>query len=335
MQPQVAVIMPVYNGEKYLSEAIESILSQTYTDFEFIIIDDGSCDNSLSIARDYASSDKRILLIMNQQNLGISVSLNKGIRIARGEYIARMDADDISDLRRLEYQVDFMDANPEIGICGTWVKYIDDLTESIKLPADHDAIHARLLFENALAHPSVMMRAVQIREQALNYDEEVRYAQDYELWSRAVTKVKLANVEKCLLLHRVHSQGIGTKYRREQLEVHSLIYRRMLEVFGLHVADEDIRLHQQISTHRYGDKLDFLRRAQHWLNLISNSNKTSQIIQQQIIDGELREAWGRVCQQSPIHPLKILVFLITNPTRFSRSEDIRKVLMRIWTRFSQ
>ena len=120
MSPKVTVLMPVYNAEKYLIEAIRSILTQSFMDYELLIINDGSTDDSLKIIKSF--SDKRIRLVQNERNIGQANSLNKGIKLARGEYIVRMDADDISLSERIKKQVKFMDANPEIGISGTWIK---------------------------------------------------------------------------------------------------------------------------------------------------------------------------------------------------------------------
>ena len=120
---KATVLMPVYNAEKYVAEAIDSILNQTFNDFEFLIINDGSTDNSLDIIKSY--DDPRITIINNETNLGLSHTLNKGIELARGEYIIRMDADDISLSIRLEKQIEFMDSNQHIGICGSWIQTFD------------------------------------------------------------------------------------------------------------------------------------------------------------------------------------------------------------------
>ncbi|MBC8508872.1 MAG: glycosyltransferase [Chloroflexi bacterium] len=328
MQPRVSVIMPVYNGEKYLAEAIESILNQTLTDFEFVIIDDASQDSSLIIAREFARRDERIQIVENAENLGISVSLNKSIAITRCKYIARMDADDISLPERLDVQVAFMDAYPEVGICGTWIQYIGQQNKTLKLPVEHDAIFARLLFENVLAHPTVMMRVASIREQALHYDEEVRFAQDYEFWSRAINRVKLANINRILLYYRIHSQGVGSRYGQEQHEIHALIYRRLLKKLGLDFTNEDIRLHHRLSTHQYGNDINLLRRTQDWLAMISVSNKASQMIPPAIMDAELGEVWARVCRQSPLHPVRIFIYILSHPFRFHSGTGLREVLKR-------
>ena len=120
MNPKVTVLMPVYNGEKYLKEAITSILLQTFDDFEFLIINDGSSDASVDIIQSFR--DPRIRLVHNDTNIGLIATLNKGLKLAHGKYVARMDQDDISLPRRLEKQTYFMDNNPDVGVCGTWIK---------------------------------------------------------------------------------------------------------------------------------------------------------------------------------------------------------------------
>jgi glycosyltransferase involved in cell wall biosynthesis len=139
--PRISVVMSVYNGEKYLRQAIESILQQTYTDFEFIIIDDGSTDSSREIIQSY--DDKRIRLVINEQNIGLTKSLNKGIRLAKGEFIARMDADDISLPQRFEKQVAYLDSHPEVGVLGTYANIIDHrgkIINNIIFPTEHETI---------------------------------------------------------------------------------------------------------------------------------------------------------------------------------------------------
>jgi len=327
--PRVSVIMPVFDGEQFLSKAIQSILNQTFGDFEFIIIDDASRDSSLAIARKFARRDARIQIIENPRNLGISATLNKGIRAAQGDYLARIDADDVSAPKRLEYQVDFMNANTAVGICGSWVKYIGDFDAVLKFPKNHDSIHARMLFENALAHPSVMMRSASIRERVLYYDEDVRYAQDYELWSRAVSRVMMANVDQVLVLHRAHSQRVSSRYGQIQQATHDMVHRRLLTELGLQFSDDDIRLHQQLSTHRYDEDVDFLKRTQRWLKAIAESNGISGVIPEDILAAELCEVWARVCQQTPLHPIKLLLYLLLNPMSFRGDAGLKIAIARI------
>ena len=171
MSPTVSVVMPVYNAEKYLSEAVESILAQTLSDFELIILNDGSSNSSHVILSEYEAKDARIVYKNFRQNRGLPSMLNDGIKIARGEYIVRMDQDDISLPERLEKQVNYMQIHPEVGICGSWVEIIGERAgEILKYPCTHDEIYAKMLFENALVHPTVIMRSSVIRQRGLIYD---------------------------------------------------------------------------------------------------------------------------------------------------------------------
>lgn len=157
--PLISVVMPVYNAELYLDEAIQSITNQTYKKFEFIIINDGSTDKSLEIIKKYKDEYSRIVLI-SRENKGLVFSLNEGISKAKGKYIARMDADDISLSTRLEEQVAFMEENQEIGVCGSWVEVFGDNRKNTiwKMPKSNEELKTRLLFSVPVAHPSVMMR---------------------------------------------------------------------------------------------------------------------------------------------------------------------------------
>ena len=317
--------MPVHNGEKYVVDAIESILDQTFGDFEFIIIDDASQDNSLAILKEYALRDERIRVIENKHNQGISVSLNKGIAIARGEYIARMDADDISLPERFAVQTSFMDANPDIGVCGTYVEYIGGDFGAQPTLGTHDSIYARLLFENAFAHPTMMLRSEAVHDGNLYYDEDILYAQDYELWSRAISIVKMAIIENVLICYRIHPQRVGSKYGSKQRAVHNLIYRRLLTQLQVSFTEDEIRLHEQINSDYYKLGVDFLARAQQWLEKISTTNRKNQIIAPEIMDAELKRVWSWVCRLIYLHPIRIFFYLLFHPFRFHTYTGLREV----------
>ena len=311
MAPRVSVVMSVYNGEKYLGEAIESILNQTFSDFEFIIIDDGSLDTSRAILRDYALQDARIQIIENRENQGLSVSLNKGIRAARGEYIARMDADDISLPSRLEEQVAFMDANPDIGICGTWMIIFGERQGQIEeFPLQHTQIHVRLLFGNALAHPTVFMRKSSLQKHFLLYNEHIRYAQDYELWSRSIAFLRFANIDQVLLLYRIHPSTIGANYHVQQKEIHLEVYKKLFNLFNLKPTLEELLLHEQISAHRFESGIGFLRRARGWLEKVSRANREFQVIPSNQMDDELGFYWTAICNHSQSNPADIILEII-------------------------
>jgi len=217
--PRISVIMPVFNSEKYLRVAIESILKQTFSDFEFIIIDDGSIDKSASIAEEYAAVDRRIGFKRNDTNKGITYSLNLGLELAQGELIARMDADDISFPERLAAQVSFLDTHSEIGVLGTSATLIDpkgNLGVTIKFPSDHIVLQWRLcFFQNPIIHPSVMMRKA-IVETANGYDLRLNSSQDFNLWCRLSNVTRLANLGNTFLLLRKHEDSISSRKGFEQ-----------------------------------------------------------------------------------------------------------------------
>ena len=214
-KPNVTVLMPVYNCELYVAEAIESMLQQTYQNFEFLIIDDASEDETLKILKRF--TDSRIHIIEKQKNTGYTNSLNYGLTIAKGKYIARMDGDDISLPKRLELQVAYMEQHPDVVVCGAFYKIIG--TETIKtFPTNHEAIKVNLLENTCFAHPLVLIRKTTLDAHHLNYDLTKEPAEDYALWVTLLKYGKLHNIEDVLLHYRVHEQQVSQKSRKLQLE---------------------------------------------------------------------------------------------------------------------
>ncbi len=204
---QVSIILTVYNGEKFLREAIDSILNQMYQEFELIIIDDGSTDSTLQIINSY--SDSRIRLIENGQNRGQSYSRNLGIKKSKGEYIAIMDADDIAYKERIQKQLDYL-INNDADICFTWADLIDSegtVMDIKKTTENNNLLRAKLLFECPLIHPTAFWRKSTFIQNDLWYDEKCTYAQDYELWSRAIRHVKFAVLGESLLKFRFRNEA--------------------------------------------------------------------------------------------------------------------------------
>lgn len=197
--PKISVIMAVYNGMPHLKEAVRSILFQTYKDFEFIIVDDASDDKSFS----YLSNlkDKRIKLIKNSKNLGLANSLNKGLRVAKGKYIARMDADDISLPKRLQEQFKYLTDNPAVDLCGTWAYLIDESGKVIgekKFPVSDAMIKKKLAIYSPIIHPSFFATR-QLYQKLHGYDSKHEYAEDYEFLMRAKQKYTVANIPQKLI----------------------------------------------------------------------------------------------------------------------------------------
>lgn len=213
-RPKVTVLMSVYNGEKYLHDAIDSILDQTFKDFEFLIINDGSRDRTAEILQSY--HDPRIKIINNQKNLGLTKSLNIGIKRARGEYIARQDADDISLPERLERMVGFLDKNRDVGVLGSSYIEIDEPGKEFVtclLATDDKEIRKKLLLGNHLGFE--IFRKTVIEEVGF-YREEFRYAQDYDIALRIAEISKVANIREPLYKHRIGAQSITVAKKAKQ-----------------------------------------------------------------------------------------------------------------------
>lgn len=229
--PLVSVIMPVYNSERYLKEAIESILNQTFQDFEFLIFDDGSTDNSKEIIKEYVDKDDRIVPFFSEINCGYVVHLNKGIELAKGEFIARMDSDDISLPTRFEKQIDFLKKNPHIGVLGSSTILINEDGKEIgafKKETDYQLLHFLSYFMNPISHPTVMFRK-EIVFYLKGYRLEYMPAEDYNLWVRALKHTKVASLKESLLTYRVHSKSISKARSHKQKKLFYLSQRTHLK----------------------------------------------------------------------------------------------------------
>ena len=222
--------MSVYNGEKYLEEAIESILSQTLRYFEFVIVNDGSTDGTAAILRHYQQMDDRIQ-IYEQENRGLIASLNRGCELAKGEYIARMDADDVSLPERLAKQVGYMEAHPEVGVVGSWVEDINEAGTVLReqhYPTTPGRMGWWLIFSCCLAHPSIMMRLAVIRQLGF-YCPEALHAEDYDVWARAMRVTRLANIPEVLLRYRMWQGGICSRHFQTQHETTTKVIHLMIQ----------------------------------------------------------------------------------------------------------
>jgi len=274
--PQVSVLMSVYNGEKYLREAIESILDQTFNDFELIIINDASTDNSKAIV--YSFHDRRIKLVDNLVNLGLARSLNKGLKIARGNYVARMDTDDISLPERLAVQVDFMESHGEVGVCGTWIRTIGNKTGvEFRFASDHETLRCNLLFSPQIVHPSVIMRREPMIMNELFYNPAYLAAQDFDLWRRCSQYFCFANINHVLLLYRWHNeQSTKSKYDVQQ-KYAGLVRLEEIKNLGVQPSEAEFQLHQEICMSMPKTELSrsFYEKSYQWLNKLKAANKIS------------------------------------------------------------
>lgn len=211
--------MAVYNGEEFLGSSILSVLNQSYKNFEFIIVNDGSTDGSLKIAEDFQRNDNRIKIINNAQNLGLTKSLNVGFLASKGEYIARLDSGDISLPERIERQVEFLDENKNIGLVGTWMYIINtkgEILRAIKYPTNDKAIKKALINYNPFAHSSIMLRRSMLPRIDI-YDEGYRYTQDYKLYVDLYPYTEFANLPITLVKYRLSPNSITSSKNKKQM----------------------------------------------------------------------------------------------------------------------
>lgn len=291
--PQVTVLMPVYNAAPFLREAIDSILSQTFTDFEFLIIDDGSTDDSTEIIGAYR--DHRIRLVRNEQNLKLPATLNRGLELAQGKYIARMDADDISLPERLAKQVSFLDAHPTIGLCGTWAQAFGDAQFQIIHPTDSERIRAKLLFDSAFVHPAVLLRRDLFHQYGLRYPD-LPHFEDYALWQEASRLFPLANILEHLLRYRVTGQSA---FHSAASETRAAVYRGLdksaLSFLGLSPTAAELEIHTFLRC-PLGSRAE---EAEAWLQKLRDANFQTGYYDQAAFGDILRERWFLVCYLMP------------------------------------
>ncbi len=293
--PKVTVLMSVYNGEEFLTGAVDSILGQTFQDFEFLILNNSSTDKTGEIVESY--TDPRIRLVHNEKNLGMAGSLNRGLDLAEGEYIVRMDCDDISLPQRLAKQVGFMDSNPQVGVCGTWVETIGETAGEIKrFQQDPDLIKAGLLFGNFyITHPSVIMRSSFLREHALYYNPTLYPAEDYALWQKCSQLFPLTNIPQVLLKYRILPTS-GSHANQERLwEVLRQIARESLLELGAYHGKEDISMHMNFRSLKGPVNYEKLIKAEQWLQRLKAANKISKIYPEKALSFVLEERWFYLC----------------------------------------
>lgn len=297
--PKVSVLMPVYNAQQYLAEAIDSIINQTFTDWELVIINDGSTDDSDAIIKSY--QDSRIRYIENESNLKLIATLNKGIALCRGEYIARMDADDVAMPDRLQVQVAFMDSHPDYVMCGADAIIVDMKGVSkgtIRNLQTNELLQINLLFSSPFVHPVMIMR----RSIMLNnlYDSNFIHTEDYELWCRLAKQGKIANIGRLLLKYRWHDTNISVVYNDTQEEKKNELIEKELIAFGLKPSQEELYYHRiTFQLYRMGKKLDVsvdvFDGVGKWFSKLIKHNQTKGTYNQSAFIAYLWSRWIVLC----------------------------------------
>ena len=302
--PRVAVILPVYNAEKYIADAIRSVLGQTFTDLHLIVIDDGSTDRSGAIIDGF--SDPRLRLIRLAANRGLVTALNTGIAQSASEFIARMDADDVSLPRRFDRQVAFLDSHPDVMMCGTWTRQFGFETGVRRPPVEPPHVRARLFFGFAISHPSIMMRRAFLDHHDLRYREECRHVEDYDLFLRAAAIGDLANLPEVLLQTHRHGDQVSVVHVQKQRRIETRLKAEQLRRLLPDATDEDAVFHAALLEEE--TPVPEFPRAEQWLVRLGEANRAGGLYDVKAFDEELYGAFNRLHARADVGLAEIRAF---------------------------
>jgi len=325
VNPQITVLMPVHNGGSFLPEAVDSILAQTFSDFEFLIIDDASTDQTAAYLQDLR--EPRVRLLRSEQRVRLARALNLGLNHARGEWIARMDADDISMPDRLSRQLDFLAKHPDVGLCGGRINPFGLHTgRYYGLPENYEDLRSYALFNNPIAHPTVMMRRDLLERYDLRYDPDFCPADDYDLWARAMRHFPAMNMDSVLLHYRIHGESL-TSTEWTDMDTHSSrIAARELRSLGLDVDAETARFHRnigRISCMKISEVSD-LQRAEKWLQVLLAANDRVKYYSQESLHRTVGDAWYRVCYHASALGFTTLRYYRQSPLRHLKQQNVKE-----------
>lgn len=295
--PVISVVMPAHNAAEYLSEAVDSVLGQSFGDFELIIVDDASTDDTAIILQ--SISDSRLKVLRNDAQAGVARSLNRGIAAATGEFVARMDADDTCAPTRFAIQLEFFAKNPGVAICGTWVeRFGAGRNFRLRFPVGQDCVRSYVLLGNPLAHPSVMFRREELQSKGLGYDEDCAAAQDYDLWVRASGVVGMDNIPLVLLKWRHNYAGVTSGSFLKSDNTASRLQATMLKDLGLECSPADMDSHRIVGNGGGMRGVSELSKASQWLQKLLAANQKASIYPQTGLEQACAFAWFRSCLNS-------------------------------------
>lgn len=298
---KVTVLLPVYNGALFLEDTIKSVLNQTYLDFDFLILDDVSTDNSADIIQSF--DDERIIYHLNDTNMGSVGNPMHGMSLCHTEYIARIDQDDLWDSTKLAKQVRIMDENPEIGICGTSIQLFGDKTGVKIFPLTNEPLKVSFLFFCAMSHPSVCFRRSFLKKTNISYDVKYKLADDYKMWIDAIQLTQIYNIPEPLTFYRQHENQIcSEKNRIQQQKTTNKIQLEMLYRVYPNATDEEIKFHiEKYVSYQIGNEKDLKKHINWTKKLISENQKTGYIapkIMQKEIQTYLQTSIKQYMQQT-------------------------------------
>jgi len=311
-KPIISIVMTAYNAQDTIKEAIISILNQTFSNFELIIIDDGSTDQSKKIIQQF--KDRRVKLFSFKKNKGHSYATNYGFQIAQGKYIARMDADDISLPKRLDKQISFLEKNKKIGVVGAWVELIGQgVTGKIwQYPGNPQYIQSCFMFFCPIAQPISMFRRELISKHKILHQEKYKRYADYYFWYECNQLMPCANLPEVLLKYRVDKTKINKYTSKSCIKIPNLIRQKILDDLNIKYQKDELRIHCQIANEKFTNYKQLIAMRK-WLQCLLKENKNKNFFDQHIFKIVIADRWFNL--QNSVLSLDIkcfLVFLLTN-----------------------
>jgi len=326
--PKISVIMPAYNAEKYIGEAIDSILNQTFTDFEFIIIDDGSSDGTVAVVKSY--DDKRIRFYQNEQNMGVAATLNRGLDLATGEYIARMDSDDISLQERFEKQIYYMDEHPGCAVLGGGIELFFAKRGQRIFSKTTEILKVDLLFGCCFAHPAVMLRAKYFCRNGFRYDTHFNKMEDYDLWDRVSQQYDIAALPDVLLRYRIHPNQVTQKLTEENFHQIRMLKQRQLQRLSIYIEDKNVLPYVNYCIGEFDTNKDNIKGLVRSFSLIKEKNKTAKLYDESILENYLSGIIkGLINNLSMSSALKMTKICRLNPVGYFAERSVRGVIVKL------
>lgn len=283
---KVTVILPVYNGERYLREAIDSVLAQTYHDFELWVVNDGSTDGTVAIVDSY--SDPRVKRIDNPYNMGLVATLNRSFAMVETPYIARMDDDDLWHFEKLELQIKLLDSRPDVGICGTSIHKFGDIDSIHVFPKESDALKVGLLFYCMMSHPSVVYRRSMLLETGLTYRQDFFPAEDYKMWVDVLQHSNIYNLQKPLVEYRQHGGQICQEKKDEQTVLERRLREEQLWLVYPNPTEEELNFHLDRFTTLQPNSDEEVKRFLRWAKRLCEENSRHGYVKPDVMRSELR-----------------------------------------------
>lgn len=305
---QTTIILPVYNGERYLREAIDSVLAQTYRDFELWVCNDGSTDGTVAIVDSY--TDPRVHRIDNPRNMGLVATLNRAFAMVDSPFIARMDDDDLWEPDKLERQMALLAARPDVGICGTSIHKFGDIDSVMIFPEESDALKVGLLFYCMMSHPSVVYRRSMLQETGLAYRQDYFPAEDYKMWIDALQHTHICNLQQPLVHYRQHASQICREKKEQQVQLERRLHEEQLRLIYPDPTTDELAFHLNRFTSRQPESDAEVQRFRQWEATLCRANDRSRYIDPAVMCHELHHyvqnairTYYRNTYHGPLHHL--------------------------------